>query len=154
MKHSISSLILGSMAAVLLCTAGCNNTPFAPIAVPKATSMRPEFTVKKQDHTAELKRLQHVSAPAYRIMPEDIFSFIVPEREDLSRPNVKIMSDGAISIAPIGYVKLSGLTIPEASQILSQKFQKYIKDCEIVLEPVSIKPATITIVGAVSTYTQ
>ncbi|MBQ9772244.1 MAG: SLBB domain-containing protein [Lentisphaeria bacterium] len=150
MKNKTTSLIYLSMLAGLIFCNGCTSTPFAPIAVPKATSMRPEpKKVKKQEDVARLKRLHHARTPEYVIMPGDVFAFVIPDREDLSRPSIQVMSDGAISISPIGYVKIAGFTIPEASKILSQKYQKYVRNCEIVLEPVKIQPATITVVGAV-----
>ena len=150
MKNKISSLIFAAMTAAVICGTGCNNTPFAPIAIPKATSMRPvPQKVQQADVTAELKRLQYAVFPDYKIMPGDEFAFTIPDREDLSRPAVKIMDDGAISVAPIGYVKLAGLTIPEASRILTERYKKYVRDCEVILEPVKTRPSTITVVGAV-----
>ncbi|MBE6405683.1 MAG: hypothetical protein E7040_06650 [Lentisphaerae bacterium] len=151
MKHKIFTTVLFSATVILLCGNGCNTTPFAPIAVPKATAMRPEPQIikKKVNATAELQKLQNASATFYKIMPGDSFSIMIPDRQDLSRSNVQVMADGAISVSPIGYIKIAGKTIPEASQLLTKEYKKYIRDCEIILEPVKIQPATITVVGAV-----
>ena len=147
----MNNLIYLSMLAGVFCFSGCTSTPFAPIAVPHATALRPEPQVikKRGDVTAELTRLQHATSLDYRIMPGDVFSFVIPDRPDLSRSAVNVMADGAISISPIGYVKIAGKTIPDASMLLSEKYKKYVRDCEITLEPVTIQPATITVVGAV-----
>ena len=147
----MKNLIYLSMLAGVLCISGCTSTPFAPIAVPNATSLRPEPKIikKRSDATAELNRLQHATSLDYRIMPGDVFSFVIPDRPDLSRAAVNVMADGAISVSPVGYIKIAGKTIPEASMLLSEKYKKYVRDCEITLEPVTIQPATITVVGAV-----
>lgn len=150
MKKCLSYLFSGSMTVLLFCISGCNDTPFAPISVPEATSIRPDLVVKKADSAVELQKLHNITVPAYRLMPGDIFAFSIPDRADLSRSSVQLMSDGTVSISPIGHIKLSGLTIPEASQLLSRKYQKFVRDCEIILEPVKIRPASVTIVGAVS----
>ena len=137
----------GLLAAVYL--AGCTTTPFAPLAVPHNTAIRTVPEVPK-DNTKELEKLNRTTAPAYKINPGDIFSVTVPGREDLSRPNITVMSDGAISVFPIGYVRLSGLTLEEASGLLSKKYSKFVRNCEVFLEPVKIRQSTVTVVGAVA----
>lgn len=150
MAKTISSLILFSMASMILLITGCSSTPFAPVAVPNAYSMRP--TVKKTNSASEtetLQKLQQAKNPDYKIMPGDKFAFKIHDRDDLSRESIKVMTDGAISISPIGYVKIAGLTIPEASKLLSEKYRKYIREVEVVLEPTLTRCATVTVVGAV-----
>ena len=137
----------GLLAAVYL--AGCTTTPFAPLAVPHNTAIRTVPVVPK-DNTKELEKLNRTTAPAYKINPGDIFSVTVPGREDLNRPNITVMSDGAISVFPIGYVRLSGLTLEEASGLLSKKYSKFVRNCEVFLEPVKIRQSTVTVVGAVA----
>lgn len=148
MKIPVLSLFL--LTTAVLFVTGCSNTPFAPIAVPKGTAMRP---APKRENVAkerlELKQLQKAGIPDYRIMPGDVFAFVIPNREDLSRDSIKVMADGSISIAPIGHVKVSGLTIPQASGLLTEKYKQYIREIEVVLEPISTRKPTVTVVGAV-----
>lgn len=141
---------LGCTAILAAFLAGCTSTPFAPIAVPEATSLRPEPPVNRALEYAELEKLQQVQPREYVIAPNDIFAIVVEGQEKLSRPQVTVMPDGTISVAPIGLVKLAGLTLPTAGQLLNDKYGKYIRNCNVVLEPVTLKNYTFTIGGTVT----
>ncbi len=141
----------GWSLALLVMLAGCTAAPFAPIAVPIATALRPEPVVDHREEYMELTRLQLVKAKAYVISPGDTFAVIVDGEERLSRPRISVMSDGMISISPIGVVKVAGLTINSASELLTKKFEKYVRNCNVILEPLEIKPDTVTVCGTVTT---
>lgn len=146
MSHKI---LLYAGLLTLFCT-GCSSTPFAPIAVPRATSIRREIPPNPERQYAELERLQRVTPGSYTISPNDVLAIAVEGQLELSRPNVIVMPDGTVSVAPIGSLKVSGLTLPEAAAQLQKKYAKYVRDCHVVLEPVTLKPYRFTIGGTVT----
>lgn len=141
---------LGCIGSLMIFLAGCASVPFTPIAVPEATMLRPEPPVNHAREYAELEKLQRVRPQEYRIAPGDIFAVIVDGQEKLSRPQVTVLPDGTISIAPIGSVKLAGLTLPEAGKLLNNKYAEFLRNSNVVLEPVTLKNYTFTIGGTVT----
>lgn len=146
---SLKHLQFGCTAMLALLLSGCASTPFAPIAIPEATMLRPKPQVDRTRELAELEKLQCAQPPEYLISPGDTFAIVVEGQEQLSRPLVTVMPDGMISVAPIGIVKLSGLTLSEAAKELNDKYGKYIRNCNAVLEPITLKNYTFTIGGMV-----
>lgn len=129
--------------------AGCSATPFAPVAVPDNTSIRPVPAKNYAREYAELEKLQRVKPSPYELSPGDSFAIAIYGQPNLSR-QVTIMPDGTISVAPIGSVKLVGLTLADAGVLLERKYKRYIRECKIVLEPIQLKPYTFSIGGTVS----
>ncbi len=148
-KNTIRKILMCAGLLALFCT-GCNNTPFAPIAVPRSTSIRREIPPNPERQYAELERLQRATPGTYKISPNDVLAIAVEGQVELSRPNVVVMPDGSISVAPVGSLKVSGLTLPEAAAQLQKKYEKYVRDCRVVLEPVTLKPYRFTIGGTVT----
>ncbi len=147
MKRLILSAAV--LAGLAITGTACTTTPFAPIAVPKSTSIRRTAPKNIAKEYAELEKLQRVVPGPYTLTPNDAFSVVVHGQEALSRPNVVVMPDGTVSIAPIGSVKVTGLTLSETAALLQKKYRKYVRDCEVVLEPVTLKPYRFTIGGVV-----
>lgn len=144
------AIFLGGAAALALFFAGCASTPFAPVAVPDNTALRPEPPVNRAGEIAELEALQHATPPEYVIAPNDAFAIAIDGQPTMSRPRVLVMPDGTISVAPIGSVKLAGLTLPEAGELLRSRYSKYLRECNVVLEPLELKNYTFTIGGTVT----
>ena len=140
-------------AAALLVLCGCATTPFAPVAVPDNSTVYHRMEGPRPDPVkihAELVELQRAKAPDYVLKPGDTFSIVVDgQPPEEKKPPVVIMPNGAISVAPVGYVELAGLTIPQAMKKLQERYRKYIRDCTLVLEPVKLTPDTFSIGGAV-----
>ena len=77
-------------AAFLLMLCGCATTPFAPVAVPNNSMVRP--TSIKPDIAkvnAELRMLQKVKAPDYVLKPGDTFNLVIH-----GVPNLSISGQG------------------------------------------------------------
>ncbi len=143
-------ILIAAGLLALLCT-GCNSTPFAPIAVPRNTVIvRPETPRNQARKYAELERLQRVMPAAYTITSNDVLAIAVEGQAELSRPSVLVMPDGTISVAPIGSLSVVGRTLQDVAAELQKKYQKYVKDCNVVVEPVSLKPYKFTIGGTVT----
>ena len=150
-------------AAVLLMLCGCATTPFAPVAVPNNSTVRP--TGIKPDIAkvnAELRMLQKVKAPDYVLKPGDTFNLVIHGVPNLSISGqgqnqnaetkpvpMMVMPNGAISMAPVGYVKVGGLTVPQATALLQKHYRKYVRNCTITLQPEKVTPDSFAIGGAV-----
>ncbi len=137
-----------SVALPVMLFAGCANPPFAPVAIPDRSSIRDKAPKKIKVDMAELLKLQNVTPGSYVLGAGDSFNIAVYGDENLSRA-AQILPDGTISIAPIGSVKLVGLTLEEAAAVLEKRYRKFVKECSIVIEPVQFRPYSFTIGGAV-----
>ena len=160
-KHK-SGIVITATVTALLFICGCATTPFAPVAVPNNSTVRqsgPKVNIEKAN--AELRALQKVKAPDYVLKPGDTFILIIHGVPNLmgnnnqnqnaeSKPmTMKVMPNGAVSIAPVGYLKLGGLTVPQATALLQKHYRKYIRNCTITLEPEKVTPDSFAIGGAV-----
>ena len=150
-------------AVVLGILCGCATTPFAPVAVPNNSTVR--STEPKPDYAkinAELRELQKVKAPDYVLKPGDTFNLVIHGVPNLMNPNqgqnqnaeakpvsMIVMPNGAISMAPIGYVQVGGLTVPQATARLQKYYRKYVRNCTITLQPEKVTPDSFAIGGAV-----
>jgi len=150
MKHS--SLTAGLVSWGLILLAGCTSPPFAPVAVPNNSTVMEVLEGPRPDPKqikAELESLQKVTAGDYRLKPGDSFAIVIDGQIEQSRPVVRITPGGGISVAPIGYVKVAGLTIPAAARLLTDKYKRFFRNCEIIIEPQEFKPDSFTISGSV-----
>ena len=99
MKRFSFSVGLISWGLVLL--AGCASPPFAPIAVPNNSTVFEKQEGPKPDQAkieAELKTLQKVTPGDYLLKPGDSFAIVIDGQIEQSRPVVRIMPSGAISV--------------------------------------------------------
>lgn len=138
------------MFSIALLLSACKTTPFGPIAIPEYTSIRPTETRNLAAISRELEELQHTQESSYIISPNDVFSLIVYGHSELNRNNLLVTPDGSVNISPIGAVKLSGLSLDAANQLLSEKFSEYLRTPNITLEPIEIRGYTYTISGKVN----
>ena len=155
--------VIAATTAALLLLCGCATTPFAPVAVPNNSSVRP--TDPKQNIekiNAELRALQKVKAPDYVLKPGDTFILVIHGVPNLLGTNLNqnnnaeakpmsmmVLPNGAVSMAPIGYVQVGGLTVPQATALLQKHYRKYVRNCTITLEPQKVTPDSFSIGGAV-----
>jgi len=136
----------------LLLLAGCTSPPFAPIAVPNSSAIHEKHDGPAPDPEkikSELAELQKVTYGDYLLKPGDSFAIIIDGQNEKSRPVVKVMPNGAISVAPIGYMQVAGLTIPAVTKLLSSKYKRFFRNCEIIIEPQVFKPDAFSISGSV-----
>lgn len=150
MKRLSNIPFSAAVCVLMLLSAGCANTPFGPVAVPDNKSLKPPMKVSHVGTKEELEALQKVRPPEYVIAPNDAFALIVEGEESMSRPRISVMPDGTISVAPIGSVRLAGLTLTQAGALLKKLYSKYLRECNVVLEPLEFKSYTFTIGGMVN----
>ncbi len=136
------------LPAVSFVITACNTTPFGGIAVPSMTSVEP-----KQDGDAyaiqeELKALHTVNTTPYIIRPGDTFQMSVYNQPTLTT-SVLIAPDGTTSLPLIGILKLSGMNMEDAMNLIEKKFSAYLKSPYVTLAPLSVSGYYFTIAGRV-----
>jgi polysaccharide export outer membrane protein len=93
----------------------------------------------------------HVSflSNEYRLGPNDEIDldfFGVPE---LNQKSLRVMPDGTIMFPALGQIQVAGLTISELSSMLSERYKQYLKEPNISINLVKLKPFIVFIKGAV-----
>jgi len=142
-----------SCGAAVLLLGGCATTPFVPVAVPNNSTTYNRLEGPRPDPKkilAELQQLQKVKAPDYILHPGDSFAIVVDGQTEASPSKVVVLPNGAISVAPIGYVKVAGLTIPQTMELLQKKYSKFVRNCSVIIEPLKVTPDEFAISGAVN----
>lgn len=110
-------------------------------------------TQEDQQTIDELNKLQQVKMPTYLIGPDDKFHAYVYNEEDLNTKELIVKRDGTITFPLIGEVKVEGLDLFEATDLIEEKLKEYISYPEVTIIPYEIKSGTVTILGKV-TYPQ
>ncbi len=105
---------------------------------------------KERDVVAELMELQQVEFEEYIIGIGNKFDVYVEEEPDYFTPSSVVKPDGTISLKLVGEVKISDLTIPEASALIEKKYTKYIYNPKVTMIPKELKSANVTIMGKIN----
>ena len=103
----------------------------------------------EQQVVEELKELQKVGTEAYRIGMSDVFGFSVFGEKSLEVTDVVVRTDGCITLPLIGDVDVEGLTMPEATSLIDQKYKKYLLEPRCILMPKEINSGSFTILGKI-----
>ena len=82
----------------------------------------------------------------YRLAPDDILRISVYREENLNR-EVRVASDGKISLPLLGEIKVEGMTIPEIEELITVRLRKYIVRPQVTV--FLQKYSTITVAGEV-----
>ena len=134
---------------ISLVLAACNNTPFAGIAVPGMTSVIPKVEGDAYSIQEELKALHVINPLPYEIQPGDTFHMSVYNQSSLDA-NLLIAPDGTTSLPMIGILKLSGLTMEDATNLIENKLSKYLRSPLVTLSPVNVSGYYFTVFGRVN----
>ncbi|MEG1980434.1 MAG: polysaccharide biosynthesis/export family protein [Victivallaceae bacterium] len=130
---------------------GCSTPVFAPRTIPNRYSVVPQLrNDNDEDLTEELLKLHVKDEEPYRITAGDQFNISVYEHAELGQLQIVVTPDGFISVPLVGPVKIGGLTLVEATDLLKTKFSEYIRNPLISLIPVNINGYNFTIAGRVN----
>lgn len=110
-------------------------------------------TQEDQQTIDELIKLQQVKMPVYLIGPDDKFHTYVYNEQDLNTKELIVKRDGTITYPLIGEVKVEGLELEEATQIIQNKLSRYLSFPKVTIIPYEINSGTVTVLGKV-TYPQ
>lgn len=88
--------------------------------------------------------------PAYRIGAGDTISVQVFQEPELSNDKVQVDDAGQIQIPLAGSLLAAGLTAPELSNVIAERFsRKYLREPRVVVALVSPRAQTVTVEGEV-----
>ena len=143
-------LLILTLGLALL-AAGCADPVFGPMAIPaeyEVVSVAPE---ELADRTEELKQLQNLEMPPYRICPLDRFNVSVYEHPEVDVKDIVVTPDGFLSLPLVGPVKVGGLTLDEAIKVVRDAYAVFIRNPKAALIPIHINGYAFTITGRVQT---
>lgn len=112
--------------------------------------IKPEIPFSDEEIDAKLKELMETKAKSYRIGPSDKFSFNVYGELDLEVKDVVVRADGFITLNLIGDIKVEGLSIPEATEMIDRKYSEFLKEPRTSLIPLEMGSGSFTILGKVN----
>ncbi len=133
---------------ISLVATACNTTPFGGIAVPGMTSVEPKTEEDYYAIQEELKALHVVNPTPYEIHPGDSFAMNVYNQPSLSTSFI-IAPDGTASLPLVGIIKLSGLNLEDASDLIAKQLTKYLRSPIVSLAPQEVSGYYFTIAGRV-----
>ena len=126
----------------------CNHTPFGGIAIPGMTSIPPSADEDSLSIQEDLKALHVVNPTPYEIHPGDTFQISVYNQPSLTS-NVLVAPDGTASLPLLGIMKLAGMNLEDATNMIEKKFSLYLRSPIVTLAPVSVSGYYFTIAGRV-----
>ena len=97
----------------------------------------------------KLKKMLVDGEPVYTINGGDKLEIKVYNHSDLSG-KATVTPDGHIGMVLLGQIKVSGLTLGQASAKIEKELSKYIRNPKVGLSPYEIVSETVTISGAVT----
>lgn len=148
MTSNFHRVLLSLLPVFSLVLSACNTTPFGGIAIPGMTSVVPKMEADYDAIQEELKALHVVNPTPYEIHPGDSFSLSVYNQPSLSS-SFMIAPDGTASLPLIGLIKLSGLNLNDATNLIEKRLTNYLKSPIVALAPQSVSGYYFTIAGRV-----
>ncbi len=142
-------LALSLLSVLSLVATSCNNTPFGGIAIPGMTSVVPRQDKDSYSIQEELKALHVVNPVPYEIRPGDQFQMSVYNQPSLTT-GILVAPDGTVSLPLVGIVKLSGMNLEDATELVEEKLSKYLKSPIVTLAPQAVSGFYFTIAGRVN----
>lgn len=100
--------------------------------------------------TEALQRLQEVKTTDYKISIGDKFRISVYDEPELDTDVAIVKQDGTISFRLIGEVKVEGLTVTQAANLLETKLKQYLTYPKISMLPFELQNSTVTILGKIA----
>ena len=148
MISKFQRVLLFLLPVVSLVLTACNNTPFGGIAIPGMTSVIPRTEDDYDAIQEELKALHVVNPTPYEIHPGDSFALSVYNQPSLSSSFI-IAPDGTASLPLIGLIKLSGLNLEDATNLIEKRLANYLRSPIVALAPQTVSGYYFTIAGRV-----
>ena len=136
------------LPVLILVVTACNSTPFGGIAVPGMTSVLPKEEDDAYAIQEELKALHLVNPTPYEIQPGDTFQLSIYNQPDLTS-SILIAPDGTTSLPLVGILKLAGMNLEDATNLLEKKFSIFLKSPIVTLSPLNVSGYYFTIAGRV-----
>ena len=142
-------ILLLFLPVLTFAVTACNNTPFGNIAVPGMTSVVPKQEGDTYAIQEELKALHVVNPTPYEIHPGDLFKLSVYNQPTLTS-DILIAPDGTTNLPLVGILKLSGLNMDDAVNLIEEKLSRYLKSPIVTFSPLTVSGYYFTIAGRVN----
>ena len=136
------------LPAFVLVVTACNSTPFGGIAVPGMTSVPPKEELDSYAIQEELKALHVVNPMPYELKPGDTFQLSIYNQPSLTS-SILIAPDGTASLPLVGLLKLAGMNMEDATNLLEKKYSIFLKSPIVTLSPLTTSGYYFTIAGRV-----
>ncbi len=88
------------------------------------------------------------AAPSYQVGPEDVLRVRVARHEDMGS-EVVVLQDGRVVLPVVGALTVSGLTVEQIRDLVTQGLRKKLVHPEVAVEVVRPRPRRVFISGAV-----
>jgi len=90
-----------------------------------------------------------ITSSTYRLKPYDLIDVDVYSEADLHKP-ARLGSDGTVLLPLIGSVKLGGLTVAQATDVITKRYADgYVKNPSVLLTVLQYRKSTFSILGQV-----
>lgn len=103
-----------------------------------------------QTNPDELRRLQQITYPEYKIQPGDVFEIHLYGEDALHMPEAKVSLNGTLTYYLTGETQVVGLSIAEAQNHLKIKLLNYFESPDLSLIPKEINSLKYTVLGKVA----
>ena len=131
------------IAILLLAVLFCNVLPAGLTRAEPAVQNLPAFPL--DTHNAEEEH--------YTLAKYDVLNIVVEGFAgiDVIPKGIIIGPDGYVNLPYVGSIKLAGLTVPEATQLLTKRLSEYVKEPILSVIIASYGPRKVYVMGAVHT---
>jgi polysaccharide export outer membrane protein len=117
------------------------------LAVAQTDSTTPEPATAPATHT-EAAPVETASS-TYRLQPYDLIDVDVYSEEDLHKP-ARLGSDGTVLLPLIGSVKVGGLTVAEATDVIAKRYASgFVKNPSVLITVLQYRKSSFSILGQV-----
>jgi polysaccharide export outer membrane protein len=90
------------------------------------------------------------ASSTYRLQPYDLIDVDVYSEEDLHKP-ARLGSDGTVILPLIGSVKVGGLTVAEATDLIAKRYGNgYVKNPSVLITVLQYRNSTFSMLGQVA----
>jgi polysaccharide export outer membrane protein len=117
-----------------------------PAAAPTSSSAPSQATSLAPNPASEAEP----ASSTYRLQPYDLIDVDVYNEPDLHKP-ARLGADGTALLPLIGIVKLGGLTVVEATALVTKKYAAgFVKDPNVMIAVTQFRKSTFSIMGQVA----
>lgn len=90
-----------------------------------------------------------MASSTYRLQPYDLIDVDIYSEEDLHKP-ARLGADGTVLLPLVGSVKVGGLTVTEATDLITKRYAAgYVKNPSVMITVMQFRKSTFSILGQV-----
>jgi polysaccharide export outer membrane protein len=139
-----SSLILGVLFVLVIATG------WVHAQAESSTPLQATTTPPPREHAgANVAGTASIASSTYRLQPYDLIDVDVYSEEDLHKP-ARLGADGTVLLPLIGSVKVGGLTVAEATDLVCKRYASgFVKNPSVLITVLQYRKGTFSILGQV-----